>query len=58
MQLNQTSRQHKMMQMNNSGKSASKRGSGSVVNQPNNSNEMQYKLQLPEIMQQQQTKIN
>ena len=44
---NTTQRNQKMMQ--SGAKSTSKRGFSS---------ELQYKLQLPEIMQQQQTKIN
>ena len=39
------------MKINNSGKALAK-------NQRGVSNELQYKVQLPEIMQQQQSKIN
>ena len=49
MQLNQTSRQAKMLTINNSSQKAAKRGQ---------STDLHYKLQLPEIMQQQQSKIN
>ena len=49
------SRQQRMVQLQNSGKNSQKRGAGGAGNVPL---ELQYKLQLPEIMQQQQSKIN
>ena len=49
------SRQQRMVQLQNSGKNSQKRGAGGAGSVPL---ELQYKLQLPEIMQQQQSKIN